>query len=79
MPTTPLDTELQLKEPGSQGVYTLVGETKEQKLKYRRMLYFPQGPNCMNENRGLCQQPWKSFLEGERDEGVKEWNDMKQG
>lgn len=32
VPTTPLDTELQIKEPGSKGVYTSVGETKEQKV-----------------------------------------------
>ena len=36
------------------------------------MLYFPQGPNCMNENGGLCQEQWKGFVQGKRDEGLEE-------
>lgn len=65
-------TYLQIKGPWLSGIYNLVEETNEQKLKCHRMLYFtPKIQTASWEQRTLPGQ-WERFMEEEKDEVFEE-------
>lgn len=66
------DKHLKEKGSGYQGIYNLVEETHEQRLKCHRMLYFtPKSQTAWWEQRTLAGR-WESFMEEERGEGLEE-------